>query len=68
MGMTQRTRMTLAVIGLLLILLALAALAYALWPIDLTLEQQRLPPTLFAPPQSFNIITVYQQSFANVLH
>ncbi len=56
MGMTQRTRITLAVIGLMLIVLALAALAYALWPMDLILEQQRLPPTLFAPPQSLNSI------------
>jgi hypothetical protein len=52
-GMSSRWRVRLAVIGLVLIVLSLAALAYALWPVENVLEQERLAPTFFAPPQSW---------------
>ena len=53
MGMSRRWRIALALVGLALVVLALAALAYALWPIDPAVEQRPVPPTLFAPPQTF---------------
>lgn len=51
--MSLRLRITLALAGLLLICLSLAALTYTLWPIEKTSEQFQLSPTLFAPPQSW---------------
>ena len=45
----------LAVMGLLLVCLSLAALVYALMPVERTQEQYRPAPTLFAPPQSKNL-------------
>lgn len=59
MGMSRRWRIALALIGVALILLALAALAYALWPLDPAVEQRPVPPTLFAPPQTFNDGALY---------
>jgi len=50
--MTARLRLTLALAGLLLILLSLGLLAYALWPVGTVLEQFQPAPTLFAPPQA----------------
>jgi hypothetical protein len=45
----------LAVVGLLLVCLSVAALVYALTPVDKTREQYRLEPTLFSPPQSYRV-------------
>lgn len=50
--MARRMRIALAVIGLAMICLSAAALAYALMPVDKTREQFRPEPTLFAPPPS----------------
>jgi type II secretory pathway component PulL len=50
MGMSQRWRLTLALVGLIVVMLSLAALAYAMWPIETTSEQFRPAPTLFTPP------------------
>lgn len=38
------------VLGIVIILCSLAALAYAFWPLELLREQAPLAPTLFAPP------------------
>lgn len=51
--MSPRWRVVLAVVGLVLVALSLVALAYALWPVEPTLERQPLLPTLFVPPQSW---------------
>ena len=51
--MSRRLRLTLAVVGLLLVALSLALLAYALWPLPSNVEHHPLAPTLFVPPQSF---------------
>ena len=50
--MSLRWRQTLALIGLALIVFALAAVVYAAWPIDSSREQFRPAPTLFAPPEA----------------
>ena len=50
MGMTQRRRLVLALMGLIVIVFSLAALTYAMWPIETTREQFRPAPTLFTPP------------------
>lgn len=50
MGMTQRWRFVLALMGLIVIVFSLAALTYAMWPIETTREQFRPAPTLFTPP------------------
>ncbi len=52
--MSRRWRVALAVVGLLILVLSLAALVYALTPVDRTQEQFRPEPTLFSPPQSYN--------------
>ena len=51
--MSSRWRVGLALIGLILMVLSLAALAYALWPVESVLEHEWLAPTLFVPPQSW---------------
>jgi hypothetical protein len=51
--MSRPLRVTLALIGLVLIALSLLILAYALWPLSTASEQFRLAPSLFVPPQSF---------------
>jgi hypothetical protein len=51
-GVSLRWRQTLALVGLALIIFALAAVAYAAWPIDSSQEQFRPAPTLFAPPEA----------------
>lgn len=53
--MSRRLRLTLAFVGLALVFVSLLLLAYALWPIDSSIERQPLAPTLFAPPQSLVI-------------
>ena len=55
--MSLRWRQTLALIGLALIVFALAAVAYAAWPIDSSQEQFRPAPTLFAPPEALLLIS-----------
>ena len=45
--MSRRTRTTLAVIGLLIILISLAVLVYALWPAGSTSQRIPLPTDLF---------------------
>lgn len=50
--MSQRGRIVLAVIGLLLLCLSALALMYALSPVDKLREQFRPAPTLFVPPLS----------------
>ena len=52
--MSRRTRIALAVVGLAMICLSAAALAYALAPVDKIREQFQPEPTLFAPPISSN--------------
>lgn len=48
--MSRRMRLVLLIAGLLLLILALAALSFALQP-DATLRETiRLSPTLFVPP------------------
>jgi hypothetical protein len=49
--MSRSTRIFLIVLGLALVLLALAALVYALQPAPLIRETLPLAPTLLAPPQ-----------------
>jgi hypothetical protein len=53
--MSTRWRVGLAIIGLIVMGLSLAALVYALWPVESLLDRQPLAPTLFAPPQSWLI-------------
>jgi hypothetical protein len=50
--MSPRTRTILAVIGIALLLLSMAVLVYALWPLDSTSRQIPLPPELFNRPLS----------------
>jgi hypothetical protein len=47
-----RWRLSLALLGLALICLAATALVYRLWPLGVTREDFRPPPTLFAPPDA----------------
>ncbi len=48
--MSRRLRLTLAVIGLIIAILAASALLYALWPVDTLRDQGHLVPSLFIPP------------------
>jgi hypothetical protein len=50
MKMNRRTRLILFCLGLALVCLALAALAYVWWPTPTLQAQATLAPTLFAPP------------------
>ncbi len=50
--MKLRWRVGLALAGLVLVLVSLAAIAYVFWPLQPVREQFRPAPTLFAPPQS----------------
>ena len=50
--MNLRWRVGLALAGLVLVLLSLAAMGYVVWPLRPTSEQFRPAPTLFALPQS----------------
>jgi hypothetical protein len=56
--MSSRLRLTLAVIGLLLIAASLLALVYAYWPLDTAIQEFSPPPTLFAPPQALHSPTL----------
>lgn len=49
-GMSRRMRFVLLLAGLLLLLLALAALSFAFQPDSALRETIRLSPTLFVPP------------------
>jgi len=49
-AMSRRMRFVLLTVGLLLLLLALAALSFALQPDSALRETIRLSPTLFVPP------------------
>ncbi len=55
--MSPRLRLALAILGLVVIALALLALAYAAWPLESTVDQAPIAPTLFQPPQSFIALT-----------
>ncbi len=46
----RNLRLLLIVLGLMILLCSLAALAYAYWPVEVLREQAPLSPTLFAPP------------------
>ena len=48
--MTRRTRIILALIGLLLVLISLTALSYAWSPVDALREQVPIAPTLLTLP------------------
>lgn len=48
--MSQRLKVGLVVFSLLLLLVSLAALAYAYWPLAVVRDQLPIAPTLFAPP------------------
>ena len=51
--MTVRVRIILAVLGALLVVLAIVALAYTAGPVETAREQYRPAPTLFvAPPEA----------------
>jgi hypothetical protein len=47
-----RWRVALALLGVVVVLASLAAIAYIFWPLPPLTEQFRPAPTLFAPPQS----------------
>ena len=48
--MSRRTSIALAVLGLAIVILSLAALAYAFWPVGGITQQTPLVPTLFVSP------------------
>ena len=48
--MSKRLRLTLLAIGCLLMCCALAALAYALWPLEIAHLRSTLDPSLFNLP------------------
>ena len=50
--MVLRWRVALALAGLVVVLLALALIAYVLWPFQPQRQQFQPDPALFAPPQS----------------
>lgn len=45
--MSSRLRIILAVVGIILILLSIAALVYVVWPLEEGSDQIPLPPELF---------------------
>lgn len=49
--MSRRSRLALALIGIAILLISLAVLAYTAWPAGNTREQYRLAPTVFAAPR-----------------
>lgn len=51
MHMSPRARAILAIVGIIIIVIALAALVYAFAPTQSVREQIPIAPTLFAPPQ-----------------
>ena len=48
--MNRNLRLALFVIGVVVILCSLAALAYAYWPVEVLSERATVIPTLFSPP------------------
>ena len=48
--MSVRLRLAILVIGLLILVCSLAALAYAFWPVEALQVKATLAPTLFSPP------------------
>jgi len=48
--MTRNLRLALFVLGVIVVLCSLAALAYAYWPAAVLNEQATVVPTLFSPP------------------
>lgn len=48
--MFRRKQLILALLGLILVGLSLALLAYALWPLDTALQRIPLPPEPFRRP------------------
>lgn len=46
----KRTQILLLLLGLLILICAVSALAYAYWPLGALEDQVPLAPTLFAPP------------------
>ncbi len=51
MSMSPRARTILAIVGAIIIVVAIAALVYAFTPIQTVREQIQVAPTLFAPPR-----------------
>jgi hypothetical protein len=47
-----RSRLILALVGLTLFCLAATTVAYRWWPLPVTRQDFRPPPTLFAPPEA----------------
>jgi hypothetical protein len=50
--MSRRLRLTLAILGLVIVCLSLTAVLYSLWPVDTLHDRFLLAPTFFAPPTS----------------
>jgi multisubunit Na+/H+ antiporter MnhB subunit len=48
--MSRSLRLSLLILGLVLLCLSLIALAYTYWPIDTAIVDATLEPTLFSPP------------------
>lgn len=48
--MSRKLRLSLLILGLVLLCSSLIALAYAYWPIDTAIVGVTLEPTLFSPP------------------
>ncbi len=48
--MSHRLRLALAILGLIVLLVAIAAIVYVAWPMQTAREQLPVAPTLFAPP------------------
>jgi hypothetical protein len=46
----RNLRRLIFVLGVIMVVCSLAALAYAFWPVEALQEQAPLVPTLFAPP------------------
>jgi hypothetical protein len=47
---SRRTGIALVILGLAIVVLSLAALAYAFWPVNSLTQQAPLVPTLFVSP------------------
>jgi ABC-type transporter Mla subunit MlaD len=48
--MNRNLRLALFVIGVVMVVCSLAALAYAYWPVEMLSEQATVVPALFSPP------------------
>jgi len=48
--MSSHLRLAFGILGMLIMICSILALAYAFWPGEIVEEQIRLAPTLFAPP------------------